>query len=140
VRVDEAGSLLRGEIDDGRVVVDRDGLGDAGEREREVDKLRLADRERDCGAALLAESGGVSGDGVAADGDRRCGVAAIGAGLEMALVAGLVVVDEDGGVGDGRARRVRDCAGDGSADDLRGGVRGEGDEQGEKNGGEDCNG
>jgi hypothetical protein len=140
VRVDEAGGLLGGEVDDGRVVVDGDVLGDAGEREREIDKLRLADGERDSGAALLAESGGVGGDGVAADGDRRRGVAAIGAGLEMALVARLVVVDQDGGVGDGCAGGVGDCAGDGSADDLRGGVRGEGDEQGEKNVGEDCDG
>ena len=38
----------------------------------------------------------------------------------MALVARLVIVDEDGGVGDGGAGGVGNGAGDGAADDLRG--------------------
>jgi len=65
--------------------------------------MRLADGEGHTAAALLAESGGVGGDGVAADGHGRRGVASVGTGLEVALVARLVVMDEDGGIGDGRA-------------------------------------
>ncbi len=63
------------------------------------------------------------GDGVGADRDGWRGVAAIGAGGEMALVAGLVVVDEHLGIGNDGAGGVGDCAGDGAADDLRGSLR-----------------
>ena len=44
---------------------------------------------------LRGEAVGVGGDGVGADGDGGGGVAAVGAGGEAALVAGLVIVDED---------------------------------------------
>jgi len=97
-------------------------LRHSAQRKREVDALRLANGEGNPGAALFVESIGVHGDGVGADWDGGGCVSSIGAGLQMALVARLVVMDQDGCTGDERARGVGNRAGDGAADHLRPGA------------------
>jgi hypothetical protein len=115
VLVDEAGDLLCGEIDYGGSVFDGNLLIDGVDSEFDVDLLALAYGEGDSGAALGGEAGELDCDGVGTDRDGGGGEAAIGAGGEAALVASLVVVDEDLGVGQARTGGVGDGARESSA-------------------------
>ena len=116
--VDQAGGLLGGEVDDGRRILDGHVLRDAQGGEPDVHLLPLADGERDVDLAALTEAVRSGCDGVGADRDRRRGVAAIRAGLQTSLAAGLVVVDHDLGIGDHGAAWICDGAGDGASDHL----------------------
>ena len=94
-RVDEAGGLLGGGVDGGGCVFDVDGLA-APVTESVMGRSRdWPTVSGDAGALVGGEACGVGGDGVGADGDGGSGEAAGGVGEEGALVAGVVVVDED---------------------------------------------
>ena len=100
----------RRDVDERRFAGDRQRFGEAADFHRQIERRRLADRERDAAAVERLEAFELRGDAVASGNHLRGEVAALGRAGDLAHDAGFFVGDDDGHARQDAALRVADLA------------------------------